>query len=933
MSTTRPHRNPSAGAGKRRLAEMARGMIARNEPIAVIGMACRFPGAESVSEFRDLLLHGIDAVGSVPAERWDADAYFAETAGVRGKTPVRQGGFCTDFAAFDNELFAISPEEAERMDPQHRVLLEVGHETLASAGLSIESVAGTATGVYVGISTFDYYERFPAHARDGLLGTGLAHSAAAGRLAYHFDLNGAAESIDTACSSALVAVHRACGALASGEVDAALAGGVNAMFSPSVHITFSHAGMLAPDGRCKSFDDGADGYGRGEGCGLVMLKRLSDAQRDCDPVLALISGSAVNHNGRSHGMAAPNGPAQQAVIRRALQAAGMQPGDLGCVEAHGTGTLLGDAIEFNALTSVIGTRSAGHRVAIGSVKTNIGHLEASAGIASLIKAVLEVQMNEVFPQLHFRRASRHLGLDGNPLTIADVRRPLPPNRSGVAVSSFGFSGTNAHVIVSPAPVAEAENASPTGPVMLAFSARNTDELRYSAGRLARYLRATPSANLAAVASHLRRVDRRGPQRFACVVSTAADAIRALRRLSTGAAVEPGSWTGSAANSPRIALLFTGEGSQHLGMATGLYHSDSLFRAAFDEVAEVMAAELDQPLPTLLSEAPPGAQPWLDQPRYRQPVVFAVGYALAQSFGPAQLNPSVVLGCGVGELVASVVAGVLTLPDAARLVCRRGALMDRGVADTAMVSIAAGDDDLGRLSAAHGLGDIDVSVVYGPRNLVASVPRSDLAKLSSVLSDKRIRHSEVSVSPPPKSSSAGDEIGAFTEYASGLTFRPPRIPLVSNVSGARLQQMSASYVRGHLRRTVEFQLCLETVKGMSIDAVVELGAAPQLVDVARDALGPGIPVITALRPDLPDDVALLRAAAQLYSLGVRIDRAPNVSRASQTSRVSGFEPPPCTVFDRKVFLSNTTAGEPAQPTGLRAAAGAGGVNYPGGGSTS
>ncbi|UXA16397.1 type I polyketide synthase [Mycobacterium sp. SMC-4] len=905
-------------------------MIAKDEPIAVIGMACRFPGAETVGQFRDLLLHGVDAVGSVPSERWDADAYYSETPGVRGKTPVRHGGFCSDFAAFDNELFAISPEEAERMDPQHRVLLEVGHETLASAGLSMESMAGTATGVYVGISTFDYYERFSAQDRDGLLGTGLAHSAAAGRLAYHFDLNGAAESIDTACSSALVAVHRACGALASGEVDAALAGGVNAMFSPTVHITFSQAGMLAPDGRCKTFDDRADGYGRGEGCGLVMLKRIADAQRDGDPVLALISGSAVNHNGRSHGMAAPNGPAQQAVIRRALQAAGMQADDLGCVEAHGTGTLLGDAIEFNALSSVIGSRPPGHRVAVGSVKTNIGHLEASAGIAGLIKAVLEVQMNEVFPQLHFHRASRHLGFDSNPLAIADVRRPLPPSRAGIAVSSFGFSGTNAHVIITPAPATDAETPSRTGPLMLAFSARKTDELRDTAGRLARYLRATPSADLAAVASHLRRLDARGAQRFACVVTTAAEAISALRRFSTGAAVEAGGWNGSSAKRPRIALLFTGEGSHHTGMATGLYQSDSLFRTAFDEVANVMDTELDRPLPTLLSETPPGADLWLAQPRYRQPAIFAVGYALAQSFGAAQLNPSVVLGCGVGELVASVVAGVIALRDAARLVCRRGALMHRAAADTAMVSVAASEEDLGHLAAAHGLADVDVAVVYGPHSVVVSVPRSDLAKLSSVLSDRNIRYGEVAVSPPPQSPPA-DDIAAFTEYASGLTFRAPRIPLVSNVSGARLQQMSASYVRGHLRRTVEFHLCLETVKAMDIDAVVELGPAPHLADVARSTLGPDIPIITTLRPDLDDDVAVLRAAAQLYSLGVEIDREPHVSGASQAPRVSGSELPRCTVFDRKVFLSSTSAVAPVQPVGV--AAGSGDGNCLGGGSSS
>ncbi|WP_304116541.1 type I polyketide synthase [Mycolicibacterium bacteremicum] len=908
MSSTPTH--PATGA-KSRLANLARGLLGEKaERIAIVGMACRFPGAESIGEFRDLLAHGIDAITDVPAQRWNADTYHADTPGVRGKTHVRQGGFCAGFEEFDNELFGLSPREADTMDPQHRVLLEVAWEAMSSAGLRKDSLAGTPAGVFIGISTFDYYERFAPAERDAFMSTGLAHSAAAGRLAYYFDLKGAAESIDTACSSGLVAVHRACHALRSREVDTAFAGGVNAMFSPSAHISFSHAGMLSADGRCRTFDDSADGYGRGEGCGVIVLKRLADAQRDGDQVLAVIAGSAVNHNGRSQGMTAPNGPAQQAVIRRALDVAGLTVDQLGYIEAHGTGTPLGDPIELNALSTITKQGSSRDRLAVGSVKTNIGHLEAGAGIAGLIKAILITECGEIFPQLHLRRTNAHLALDRTQLCLTDVRRPLPAGRSAVGVSSFGFSGTNAHVVVEPCPPSPVDRAirRAGSPELLQISARSLPALRDLAARLARHLDQAPSTPLDEVAAFLRRGDALAKHRFAWVARTHADASAALRSLAANTPLPAGAFYGLATREPKVALLFTGQGSQYSGMAQQLYRNDAVFRARLDEVAEAMVDELDRPLLQVLFD--PALADELDDTRYCQPALFAVEYALALRFRDAGVEPVAVLGHSVGEIVAAAVAQILTLPDAARLICRRGALMQSTEPRAAMLTVSAGADDVRALLDGDGLHDVAVAAVNGPGDTVISGALQLIERAQGMLSAAGVRHRRLSVTRAFHSALMDDILAEFHVAAEQLRFSAPQITVVSNVTGAPLECMSAQYLCAQLRQPVQFHQGVTALQDMPIQALVEIGPTPHLAALIESALRPDLAVVPTLRPGLDDGVAVLGALARLHCIGVPIAAAPDVPAAP------AGHAPPVTAFDRRTFLAAASGRPAATPSAQR-----------------
>ncbi|MBK8783716.1 MAG: hypothetical protein IPO22_18355 [Anaerolineales bacterium] len=426
------------------------------EPIAIIGMSCRFPKAANPQAFWDLLRNGVDAISEVPADRWNVDAFYSSDSATPGKVTSRWGGFLENVDLFDTHFFGISPREAARMDPQQRLLLEVSWEALENAFIPPASLAGTRTGVFVGISSNDYsrLQFDDAEKIDAYAGTGNAHSIAANRLSYFYDLRGPSMAIDTACSSSLVAAHLACQSLQNGESDLGVVGGVNLILTPELTITFSQARMLSPDGRCKTFDASADGYVRGEGCGVIILKRMSDAIRDGDNILALIRGSAVNQDGRSNGLTAPNGLAQQDVIRQALSNAQVAPHQINYVEAHGTGTPLGDPIEMASLHAVLDDGQTNGRVLVGSVKTNIGHLESAAGIAGLIKSVLAMQHEAIPPHLHLKEVNPYLSLENSRLEIGTYLRPWKrreqPRFAGV--SSFGFGGTNAHIILSDAPM-------------------------------------------------------------------------------------------------------------------------------------------------------------------------------------------------------------------------------------------------------------------------------------------------------------------------------------------------------------------------------------------------------------------------------------------------------------------------------------------------
>ncbi len=580
----------------------------RREPIAIIGMGCRFPGASSPEAFWELLRDGVDAIDEIPASRWDNAAYYDPDPEAPGKVATRWGGFVEPIDAFEPQLFGISPREAQTMDPQQRLLLEVSWEALERAGQGPAQLNGSASGVFVGLCNSDYTmmvlgddgERIDAYAS-----TGNAHSVASGRLSYVLGLHGPSLSVDTACSSSLVAVHLAVQSLRNGECRMALAGGVNAILSPTTTITLSRARMMAADGRCKAFDARADGFVRSEGCGMVVLKRLSDAQADGDTVLAVIRGSAINQDGRSNGLTAPNGPSQVAVIRAALDDAGLAPADVHYVETHGTGTSLGDPIEVQALGAALGAgRDASSRLQIGSVKTNLGHLESAAGVAGLIKAVLMLQHATIPPHLHLTELNPHIAWDELPIDVPTAGVPWPERRGprNAGVSSFGFSGTNAHVLLEAAPAGAGSADGGREQQLLSLSARTPTALHALARRFAEHLDGHPEQLPADVAFTANSGRAQLPYRLAVI----GDRLEQLRdglaayvageerdELLLGHAEGP--------RPPAVAFVFTGHGSQYTAMGRKLYQTEPVFRVALDRCDELLRPQLGRSLLEIIGD--------------------------------------------------------------------------------------------------------------------------------------------------------------------------------------------------------------------------------------------------------------------------------------------------------------------------------------------
>jgi acyl transferase domain-containing protein/SAM-dependent methyltransferase/acyl carrier protein len=679
------------------------------EPVAVVGMACRFPGgADDPERFWELLRAGRDAVREVPAERWDVDAYYDADPDAPGRIATRSGGFLDAVDGFDAPFFGVAPREALTMDPQQRLLLEVAWEALENAGLSPERLAGSATGVFLGICSSDHFERIVRHGEDALdayLASGNARSVAAGRISYFLGLQGPSLAIDTACSSSLVALNVACQSLRSGESRVALCAGVNVICSPESFIALSKAHMLAPDGRCKTFDASADGFSRGEGCGVLVLKRLGDALADGDRVLAVIRGTAVNQDGRSGGLTVPNGPAQEAVIRAALADAGVAPAEVGYVEAHGTGTSLGDPIEVRALAAALGAgRPAHDPVVVGSVKTNVGHLESAAGVAGVMKVILALQHERIPPHLHFRRPSPHIAWSEYAVAVEPAGRAWPrgARRRVAGVSSFGFSGTNAHVVLEEAPLPAAPSAGPDRPVhCLPLSARTPEALAQLAARWAGAI-APPAELRLADAAHTAGAGRAHlAERLAVVAATPAEAAAALRAFAAGeahAAVRRG--TATPGQPAEVALLFGGAGGDGAGTAGALYETAPAFREVVDRCAAVLGAEGDG---GAVKAALLGAGPALPPgSALAQPALVALqlaGVALLRSWG---IRPAAVCGEGAGEIAAACTAGVLTLDEALRLAAGRGRAA-AGAPDALAAAAAALAPRRPELSVAWSLG--------------------------------------------------------------------------------------------------------------------------------------------------------------------------------------------------------------------------------------
>ncbi|HEY9405351.1 MAG TPA: SDR family NAD(P)-dependent oxidoreductase [Pyrinomonadaceae bacterium] len=865
-----------------------------NDPIAVIGMGCRFPGgADSPEAFWELLRAGRDAITEVPPDRWDVNAWYDPNPDTPGKINCRHGGFVHGCEGFDTAFFEITPREAKSLDPQHRMLLEVSWEALENSGLVPSEHAGTNTGVFIGITGNDYFSLVSGgdvERIDAYLGTGNAHSSASGRLSYFLGFKGPSISLDTACSSALVAVHTACQSIRTGECEMALAGGVNYLLRPEMSINFSKAHMLAPDGRCKAFDARADGYVRSEGCGIVVLKRLSSALAAGDPVLAVIRGSAVNQDGRSGGLTVPNGPSQSTVIRRALSVAGVAPEQVSYVEAHGTGTSLGDPIEVEALHGVFGDRAVDNPLWIGTVKSNIGHLESAAGVASLIKTILCMQGNEFVPSLHFETPNPHIDWDKLPIKVAAQRMFWHATNKRIAgVSSFSFSGTNAHLIVEEAPQPQAASTdSPPPPASrnhygLALSAHNETALRELARRYAARLLELPDERLGdACATAAIFKDRFDYRLF--LIGDSTDALRtALESFAAGqSCIAPGASGRVIArqNKTGVGFLFTGQGCQYPGMGRQLYDDEPVFREIVDRLAMSLDRKLKVPLLRVLfpeAGSSPAEPNLLNDTAYTQPALFVLEYALAELWRSWGVTPDVVAGHSVGEYVAAAVAGVFSPEDGLRLIAERGRLLSELPRDGAMFAIFAPEQIVAAAIDSH-RARVSIAAVNGARHVVVSGERQAVALIVASLQARGITARELNVSHAFHSPLTDPVLELFRPVASSISYRRPEIGFVSCVSGNLVQDevTNPEYWVSHVRMPVRFDLALKTLRNADGRLFVEVGPQPVLSSLAETEseteTRPGTKAIflPSLRPKVSDHRQCLETLGQLFVHGAAVD---------------------------------------------------------------
>nr|WP_284746753.1 type I polyketide synthase [Amycolatopsis sp. RTGN1] len=838
----------------RRLTEAAR------EPIAIIGMACRFPGgATTPEELWRLLDGGIDAIGEFPANRgWDLDRLYDPSGERAGSSYVREGGFLHDALDFDADLFGISPREALLMDPQQRLLLETSWEAFERAGIAPHSVKGSATGVFAGTMYHNYQGSYGS---SGVI---------SGRLAYTFGLEGPAVTIDTACSSSLVALHMAVQALRSGECSLALAGGVSVMSTPRTFVEFSLDGTLARSARCRAFADSADGTGWSEGCGMLLVEKLSDARRNGHPVLAIVRGTAINQDGASNGMTAPNGPAQQRVIRQALANARVSPDEVDVVEAHGTATKLGDPIEAGALLATYGQgRPENSPLWLGSVKSNVGHTQAASGVAGVLKIVLSLN-NGVLPQtLHVDRPTTQVDWSAGQVELLTERRTWERNghpRRG-AVSCFGLSGTNAHVILEEAPDPENAGVAEETPrddaaIPFVLSGRTPQALRAQAARLLSDLDGNSAgpldvaATLAAGRTHL-------DHRAAVVASGRDELIAALRGFADG---EPGALTGVARGETNTAFLFSGQGSQRAGMGAVLGAKYPAFAQAYAETCAELDKHLDRPIREVIDTDAEA----LSQTGNTQAALFAFEVALFRLVASWGLVPDAVCGHSIGELAAAHCAGVLSLADAAKLVAARGRLMQALPTGGAMVAVEGTADEV---AAFDPEGTVDVAAVNGPRSVVISGAEEAVIAIGDKFVDAGRRTTRLKVSHAFHSRLMDPMLAEFRAVARSLTYSQPELTVVSSVTGGEVsaELTDPEYWVTNVRQPVRFADAVRALAAEGVNRFLELGpdapltaAVPQSADTAV--------AVAAQRRDVPEDVAVATALATLHVRGVVPDWA-------------------------------------------------------------
>lgn len=847
----------------------------KNEPIAIIGMGCRFPGgANSPEAFWELLSRGKEAIVPVPSQRWDAEAYYDENPDLPNKTYARYGGFLDAVDQFDPQFFGMTPREAIALDPQQRLLLEVSWEALENAGIAPQKLTGTQTGVFVGIGLDDYAKRqikqqIPI---DAYTGSGNAFCFASGRLSYFLGLQGPSLAIDTACSTSLVTVHLACQSLRNRESNLALAGGVSLMLSPEVTLYLSKTRALSPDGRCKTFDKDANGYVRGEGCGMVVLKRFSDAISDGDNILGVIRGSAVNQDGPSSGLTVPNGSAQMAVIRQALENAKVKPEQISYLEAHGTGTALGDPIEVRGINNVLcKDRSTDNPLMVGSVKTNIGHLEIAAGMASLLKVILSLKNQEIPPHLHFKELNPDLAAAATALKIPTASLPWQrteePRRAGI--SAFGLSGTNAHMIIEEPPQLSFNPSEVDRPAhLLTLSAKSDDALDDLAQKWVNYLEKNPQLNLADLAFSANTGRGQFNHRLAILAKStleAKDSLTAFTQKQPCLNVFSQAVAKSRQN--KIAFLFTGQGSQYADMGRQLYETQPTFRHALEECDRLLQPYLEKSLLEVLYSD----SSLLDQTAYTQPALFAIEYALYKLWQSWGIKPDGVLGHSVGEYVSACVAGVYSLEEGIKLIAERGRLMQSLPQKGAMAAIFAPIETVKSVISPYG-DQVEIATINSSENIVISGDQEAINQIKADLESQSIEVRLLKVSHAFHSRMMQPILAEFKVIAAKISYKTPQLDWISTVTGEEISQaVTEDYWCQQVRQCVQFAPAIETLASQGYNLFIEIGSHPILTRLGQKTLANADYLwLSSLQRGQDDWQILLQSVAKLAVSGVNID---------------------------------------------------------------
>jgi acyl transferase domain-containing protein len=817
--------------------------------IAIVGMECCFPGAENLNTFWHLLQSGTDAISEIPKQRWDIEKLYDSNFSKVGKMNTRRGGFLKNIDKFDADFFGVSPREAERVDPQQRLVLEVVWKALENANIAADTLDNTLSGVFMGIARSDYALKLSNNQKyleslSAYDGTGNSLGVAANRLSYTLNLKGPSLSIETGCSSSLVAVHYACKSLLTNESNLCIAGGVNLMLTPDLTVIYSNAGMMASDGRCKTFDAEADGYVRGEGCGIVILKRLEDAIRDGNNIKAVIKGSAVNQDGRTNGITAPNGPSQQKVIRQALKNSRVLPSQVSYVEAHGTGTPLGDPIEANSLKAVLSEgRLPGDVCWIGSVKTNIGHLEAAAGIASLIKTVLSLQKREIPAHLNLERLNSNIHLDRAYFRIPKKCISWNVNKETriAGISSFGFGGTNCHIVVEEASKLKLNNNNVQHKEhslnLLQLSAKTQPALQSLAEKYIDFLELHPEINISDICYSARVGRKHFKQRLAILVESKHQLYQSLTDFyQNGKSERVITYSKFVKKPKKVAFLFTGQ-SKKADFGRFLYEKNSVFRRTIDYCSDISKSYLEYSLQEVLYPSSDSNSQLIENSVCYQLAVFAFEYSLYQLWKSLGVKPNVVMGHSLGEYVAACVSGLISAEDAMRLVAERGRLTQKFSGKGTMFAVFASEEQVSTFIREANQEDVVVAAVNSPENTVISGNIEAVKEVIELLSTHDISSVELGIPNHFHSPLLQPIIQDFQKITDQIEYLPPEIPFVSGLDGKLLsaETLTSNYWCQHLLQPVLFKAGVETLNKQGCEIFLEIGSESALIKMAQRCL--------------------------------------------------------------------------------------------------